>query len=549
MKIHLAVALVLISTIVSSQEKAADPNLCTVSGTVIKEPGSLPLKKAIVMLVAQKPGPRVYTSQTDADGQFTISNIVPGSYQMFTEKTGFVEVNNRKRKLESHALTLSPGQHVDDFRFTMLMTSAIVGRVVDEDGDPLANAQVNAFRKRYGKSQWEQSKSERTNDLGEYRLPGLFPGRYYLSATPAPDFRSFTNVPSEIPAPNSDSDPRQAITYYPNTPDRHQASPIELRSGDDFPVNFTILPSRTYTIHGVVVSPPSNRTTSVVLNAREYGQVFYATEPDKEGRFELRGVAPGSYDLKVFTYTSDGSFRTARQRIDVVSRDISDVRLAPARSAKITGQVLVDNQKSFPECHLRLRDLDDEDHILDFDSDSGISNRYARANLDGTFELKNIPPGKYLIEAILGAESRAYYVRSVRFNGSPADSGFTINGADASLLVTLNPDSAELKGSALDEHDKPVTDATVVLVPDEPFRKTVIRYGKAHTDQNGQFVLSRITPGSYTLYAWQDLDGEPYLDPDFLKTQQDHGVSIRVNPGSSNAAITLHAFPAPDDAN
>jgi protocatechuate 3,4-dioxygenase beta subunit len=539
-----------LSLVAFAQEKPPNPKLCTVSGTVVKEPGSQPLKKAILTLITDKQGEaRTYTIQTDADGRFAIENVQPGSYQLLIEKTGFVVINSRKHKLETRALTLAPGQHVDDLRLTMLMTSTIFGKVVDEDGDPLANAQVSAFRKRYGKSQWEQSSSERTNDLGEYRLSGLFPGRYYLSATPAPDYRSFTHVQSTGAEENADSDLRQVTTFYPNTPDRNQASPIELRSGDELPINFTMVPSHTYTVRGVILSLSPGNKAAVVLNAPEFELVFSAAEADKNGRFELKGVAPGSYNLTAFTTGSDGPPTTAHQHIDVVSGDVNDVRLAPARLGKISGQVLTDTHKNLAQCFVWLRPLDNDDHHLDYKPFGEDSNPGTRANPDGTFELKELLPGKYLVEVTFEADSRAYYVHSVRFNGSPADAGFIINGADGSLLVTLSPDSAELKGSALDEHDKPIADATVVLVPDDPFRKAVSRYGKARTDQTGRFTIRRITPGSYTLYAWQDLDGEPYLDPDFLKTQQDHGVNVKVNPGTANAAVILHAFPIPEDAN
>jgi hypothetical protein len=140
-----------LSLVAFAQEKPPNPKLCTVSGTVVKEPGSQPLKKAILTLITDKQGEaRTYTIQTDADGRFAIENVQPGSYQLLIEKTGFVVINSRKHKLETRALTLAPGQHVDDLRLTMLMTSTIFGKVVDEDGDPLANAQVSAFRKRYG---------------------------------------------------------------------------------------------------------------------------------------------------------------------------------------------------------------------------------------------------------------------------------------------------------------------------------------------------------------------------------------------------------------
>ena len=50
-----------------------------VSGIVVKDPGSEPLKKVLVQLIAedQKQGGD-YSATTDADGHFQIENILPG---------------------------------------------------------------------------------------------------------------------------------------------------------------------------------------------------------------------------------------------------------------------------------------------------------------------------------------------------------------------------------------------------------------------------------------------------------------------------------------
>src|SRR6185503_1926865 len=61
----------------------------------------------------------------------------------------------------------------------------IIGRVYDQDGDPVENAQVQVMRYTYprGGRQLSTVGTGSTNDLGEYRVAGLAPGRYYVSAT------------------------------------------------------------------------------------------------------------------------------------------------------------------------------------------------------------------------------------------------------------------------------------------------------------------------------------------------------------------------------
>ena len=61
---------------------------------------------------------------------------------------------------------------------------AIAGRVVDEDGDPLAHVHIQALRYAYqdGRRQLVPQKFAETDDQGYYRIPGLTVGRYQVSA-------------------------------------------------------------------------------------------------------------------------------------------------------------------------------------------------------------------------------------------------------------------------------------------------------------------------------------------------------------------------------
>ncbi len=139
----------------------------------------------------QKNGGSNYTTTTDADGHFHIDNVVPGRYRIFFERTGFVGVNARGAKADTNVLTVPPGQSLEDLLFRMLPTAVITGRITDEDGDPLSEVRVIAQKKRPGKNTREGVATVGTNDLGEFRLAGLFPGQYWIVAIPAPDFRDY----------------------------------------------------------------------------------------------------------------------------------------------------------------------------------------------------------------------------------------------------------------------------------------------------------------------------------------------------------------------
>ena len=219
----LAIAALLLSVMLANaQQSAPAASASSIAGTVVKEPGSEPLKKVLVQVVAedQKQGGN-YSATTDADGHFRIENIAPGRYRLFLEKTGLVEVNGRGIKADANIFTVQAGHAVEDLLFRMLPTAIISGRVTDEDGDPMSGVRIVAQKKKPGKATREPAGSEATNDLGEYRLAGLFPGQYWIVAMPPPDMRDYEKEREKSPQGDNQNDAqpdtRYVTTYYPGT--------------------------------------------------------------------------------------------------------------------------------------------------------------------------------------------------------------------------------------------------------------------------------------------------------------------------------------------
>jgi hypothetical protein len=525
------------------QQSPSAGNVSSVAGTVIKEPGSEPLKKVLVQVVAenQKVGGN-YTAQTDADGRFQIDNVQPARYRLFIEKTGFVGVNERGLKSDASIFTVQAGQSVEGLVLRMLPTAVITGRVTDQDGDPMSGVSVIAQKRTPGKAKRENVASGTTNDLGEFRLASLFPGQYWIVALPPPDFRDYAPTQQKpVSGQNENRDDSQSgtrylATYYPDTYDASLASPVTLKAGDEVPINFTLIPAKTYQVRGIVTGVPHGLQSAVELVSKT-GDSYRAnaTEIGPDGQFEVRGVGPGSYVLKA-SAGNDSQSLMARQEISVVSADVDGIKLVPQPSFTISGHLRVENYVGDPaqySANLRQAELSDDPAFFMTQEGFGSNAVVDRA---GNFEWKNVVPGNYIVQ-VFGGDDQGFFLRSATLGGRDISTGFTASGPVTVELV-VSTKGGTIEGTVLEKEkdvddDHPASSATVVAVPEEKYRNLPDRFLASETDQHGRFMIRGLPPGSYTLYAWQDLEDGVYKDPDFLRSQEAKGMAVKVEENSN----------------
>jgi Carboxypeptidase regulatory-like domain len=543
----LAFACFLLSALLTSaQAPAPTANTSSIAGTVLKDPGSLPLRKALLELIAEDPKQGAnYTATTDGDGRFHIEKVQPGRYRLFLEKTGFVQVNASGRKMENDVLTVTPGVENYELVFHMLANAVITGRVTDEDGEPISHVAIYVIRKKPGKAKsTEGSGVERTNDQGEYRFFGLFPGQYFVMAVPPPDARDYMQPRDPKRRDDSKDQTRYLTTYYPGTHDGAQAQAVPLRAGDELPVNFVLIPARTYHLSGIVTGarPRQEITVQLLPKGINAGPATNAAEVSASGTFDLPGVAPGSYVARVLTdLESDSPTFSARLDVTVVAADIEGLSLALSPSFSVTGHLRFDGPRpaTFTQFTAVLKPVKDIEN--DFNSlGSQIS---ATVDRFGNFVWTNVAPGEYFASAP-GIEEAGAFLKSVSLGDRSVDEGFALSGA-ATVELSISSRGATLEGAVL-EKDQPVSNANVVAVPEARFRKLTSRFRVSTTDQIGRFTLRGLTPGSYTVFAWQDMDHDLYSDPDFLKSQESNGTPVKLEE-SSNQKVDLKLSPVAEE--
>jgi Carboxypeptidase regulatory-like domain len=532
-----------------------------IAGVVTRDPTSEPVKKVLVELIAenQKEGGD-YTAETGVDGAFRIENILPGRYRLFAERSGFLDVDKHHGRSEGHVLVLTAGQEVKDLQIRLQAAAVLHGRVTDEDGDALPSAEVTVWRQTFvsGHNHWEQAGSERTNDLGEYRIANLPSGNVYVSVAPPPDFKRLIESggaagEARNPVANEKA-PATAYqtTYYPGTSDRSQASPIQLHPGDEFPVNFSLTPSPSFSVRGQVVNLPPRTTATIMLQSRD-SRTFTSvgTEMHKDGSFVIRDVSPGSYTIMASIEGSPVPM-IAQQSLEVGSNSVDGLRLAPQPGAVIRGQLRLDGGGNLSRFgregfYLVLQSAESEENDAMFQAGTKFSN-LAHVGPDGAFEWADVPPGNYYVQIMGDSGANAdWFLKAVLASGHDVnDSGISVSGGTIVLDVVVSANGAAVDGVVANAKGEPVSNAVVVAVPEARLRGREDRYRQTVSDQSGHFMLRGIRGGSYSLFAWESMDGQAYYNPEFLKNYEGQGTALQVSEGDRKT-LQLRAITASED--
>ncbi len=522
---------------------AANKETATLAGNVVRLDTGEPLKKAKVSL--QSRGADAFSDflLTDEQGHFLFEKVPPGSYELHIARNGYVdaEYGQKKPGAPGAILALSSGQRMTDLVFKLSRTASISGRVLDEDGEPIARAEVITYRasKHLGKEQRNDFEPVATNDLGEFRVFDLIPGRYFLAVNYRVQERGGLRTREE----RLNFNPGYFPTFYPNTTDSSKAQSITVGPGEDIrSVDFMLRPAHLVTVSGRVIFPISGTSVgggSVTIEPRGSGLVDAAHEmydfPGKDGHFTIRNIPPGSYYL-VASYSEMESHRAfvTRRPLDVGINDIDDLTLTVSPGVDIPGHISWDPSPP-NDARLVFVSL----HSVD---DSPVPVRGEPARSAESFLLKDVPEGTYRPSVHVPGSEGHFYVKSARYGtSSVTDAGFTVqSGANLSLDLTLSSHVAHLDGIVLTSDALPAVGAVVVLIPDPPRRNMKELFESVTTDQNGKFSITGIPPGEYKIFSWDSVEEADWYnadwhDPEWLKPYETKGESVHLEEGDKKS--------------
>ncbi|MBI3406272.1 MAG: carboxypeptidase regulatory-like domain-containing protein [Acidobacteria bacterium] len=538
--LSLAALLLLTSTSVlraqATQQGGLTNQPAKISGKVLRADNGLPIRKATVNLVLIGVPGRGDSqfAQTDVTGKFEFSELQPGRYSMTVTKPGFVTRGMGPRRGGPGAfggarpgtgqgvVTLASGENQTGINIKLDPAGIISGTVADIDGDPVPFVQVRAERLRFmpgGRKQLVMSSNTTTDDLGNYRLHTLQPGKYFVSAR-----RDVPGGPVYLP------------TYYPNAASSDHSSPIEVRPGGEARrTDITFRTGATYSITGTVIDsttgqPPQNYFVGYTGGG---GMLGGAGAPQPDGSFRIRNVPPGHYSVFAMDNSGVGAGRASKP-VDVVSTDVQ-VSIELGATGKLKGKIRMEDGSivSAERMNFFLSPMENSGDFVRGGGGNGLEN----ADASGNFELIGVTEGDFFL-TVNGVRPPSY-VKEVRVGGQNLGDGpihFGLGQNIESCEVIVASDAAEISGTATDKDGQPGFGATVVLIPTEEKRRISGRlYRTTTVDATGQFRLTGVVPGNYVVFAWDDFEEGGQYDPEVLQRNGAQSIKITADPSGKHA--------------
>jgi hypothetical protein len=516
---------------------------CTVSGMVVSKMDGAPLKGATLWLGSDENREHTIATTTAADGRFELRNVPAGPYSLTVHRNGYVDAQYGQKKPNDPGskLTLRPGQKLVDLVFKLGRTGVITGRVFDEDGEPMQGIRVNALRDAYinGKIQLQETDERESNDLGEFRLFGLSPGRYLISAEPNMWNRVVGNRDFSG-ADKSGGERGYAKLYYPGVTDAGKASVITVKEGDEIAsIDLLMKQVTVYRVRGKVVNllpEPIRRgwpQVEVVRTNQGAGweSIGATSVRDADGSFDIREIPSGNYRIRVIWRSDDGRMHGTQQDFTVGNADVEGLTLTLGEGVNIPGRVTWDGAPRLERQGFVIAAMSMEN-----ESFPGTS---AEVDDNNQFTLKDIHDGAFRLDA--WGISKDCYIKEVRYSESivPDATIRVAKGTVGSLEITLSSRGAHVQGTVLSEESLPAVGAWAVAIPDKKTRRASY---SANTDQYGHFEVRGLPPGKYKLFSWTGLQQGAWEAPEFLKEHEAKATVIEVNEGDTKT-VKLKLIP------
>jgi hypothetical protein len=532
------------------------------SGVLMTDsPAPRPVRRATIRLSGAA-GTSTRLVGTDDEGTFVFDALPASSFTVSATKPGFVETfygSKHPGRGPGVPVAVAGGQHVK-ISLKILPGAVITGAITDSRGNPAPNVSVAIIG--IG-PQGASSAPTRgvTDDRGVYRIFGLAPGDYLVSAVPhlgtgaggrgrASDITGVTDAEVQwarsasaagraaAPIPLTGRVVDYVPVYYPGTTDARAAAAVSVTAGEERSgIGLALQVVTTARIAGTLVDASGQAVTSatVSLVPRRRDPASPAEALVSSGAltlpratvsatgFSIAGVAPGEYTIVGRSGSGGrsaapppGAVLWGATDLTVDGRDETDLVLHLLAAVKLSGTIVFE--------HSLLTPPDDMSTIdLSLEALGSASAPRAAVSPSGSFQFSSIVPGVYTFKATPpgAAAGSRWTLKSAMLHGRDlADGAFEIKPGDdgTGLVITLTDHAAEISGRLVDAGGVPITRYSIIVFPADRalWLPNARRIRSARPATDGTFTVAGLPAGDYAIAAAEDVDATDLADPAFL---------------------------------
>jgi hypothetical protein len=560
----------------------------SISGIVVNdEERPQPVRRAIVTLVGDELRPS-RGAVTDDDGRFAIGNLPAGRFTLTVSRASYVtSVYGAKRPgRPGTPIVVADGAKLESLTVRLWRGAVVSGVVRDVSGAALSGIPVRAIPAKApgaGSLTSLSNNGARTNEAGEFRIFGLEPGTYVVSADPASGAsrmialreaevdaifealkRRSTTPASPEPAMPATPPIDFAPIFYPGVIAVAQATPLALSAGKEISgLDITLQRVQRSVVSGRVMRSDGTPAAGAAIQlsgeqppgpfAPGVAQ-YLNSSAGPDGTFRIAQVAPGNYTLMarapaappppsqpgLVTPGPIGPQLWASTSLSVANADVVGLTLTVEPGFTVTGRVVFQSDANKPPANPALRVGMWPPEVFALKPGSPIESiaavGMANVNPDGTFAIQNLAPGTYRL-AVAGATitSDQWFLRSAVMGGADVlDGDFQIGvGGGDSMTLTLTDRTSELTGALQSASGAPNSDVFVIAYSANRafWRPGTRRVQAVRPDVDGRYSLKNLPAGEYLLAAVLDIDQDDWNDPAFLDQLVPASIKITIGEG------------------
>jgi beta-lactamase regulating signal transducer with metallopeptidase domain len=465
-------------------------------------------------------GVPTYRTTTGADGHFDITGAKPGDYLVAAAASGYVQryFGQTSNDLPEMSVHVVAGQRTASIDVRLEPAGAVMGHVFSDRGEGLPGVEVELLRSTYvpGGAQPMPVAFAQTEEMGAFRFRNITAGEYFVRAY----------VEGSTRPRRGDTSLSYVATLFPNATDITFAQPIVVGSGQELSgVDFALATAKTRVVSGQLIDPAGASVAGarVQLMPRPVTTNILHATATPDGRFQFAEVPSGDYLLTVADTNRTRSWNAAVRDISVYD-DLTDLMLFAGPRVSIDGRIARENGRPLPFDASELQ-IFTEQRVSQLGTHG---TGFAKVGTDGTFAMAS---GAGTIAVRLVGLPPHWFVKTMQLDGvDVTDKVFELGpGSERRLDITLTNRVGKLVGTVTDDKARPVSNALVVIFPEDRARWAAPRSVRTtFSHQQGRFELDTLPISSYRAVAVTSLPRNAWTDPAVLS---------RLLPSSSSVSM------------